>query len=256
MSKKTTLMAQIPEKLLPLLGLTEDEADVYIAALELGEASMLALARKSGINRSTIYTFIGSLKERGFIIEIKKGKRRFYSGVDPEQVVERQKQEVRTLEKMLPELRALYNQPKKKPHVLYFEGVEAVMQAYSDLLQTKENILKLEDFEHVQKTLPQDFFEYFPAERARRDIGIKSITRDSGAAREFAKSNIRLLRETKFMKSDELKTEINIYGNKVGIFDLREDPPFAIIIEDESVASTLRVAWQQLWERLHGPVVG
>ena len=66
---------EISENLLKTLGMNQMQAQVYVAALELGEATMQALARKSAVNRSTIYTFIDELKARGYILETRKNKR-------------------------------------------------------------------------------------------------------------------------------------------------------------------------------------
>ena len=54
----------------------------------------------------------------------------------------------------------------------------------------------------------------------------------------------------KFIKAEELKTEINIYGDKVAMMSFRSNPPFAVLIENKDIAETLRTAWQELWERL------
>ena len=44
-------------------GLTENEAKVYLAALELGETTVIRLAKKAGIKRPTTYLVVDSLKD-------------------------------------------------------------------------------------------------------------------------------------------------------------------------------------------------
>ena len=237
-------------KLLVPLGLPTMQAEVYLATLELGEATIQAIAKKSGVNRSTIYTFIDEMKERGLLIETRKGKRRVYSALHPERLVQMQKMRTIALEKTLPELLAIHNQSRKKPKVTFYEEIEGIKDVYADMLRNKKEIFAYEDLEHLKEGLPQSFYDYFPPERAKKDIAIKSISRDSDVARSFVKDNIRLLRETRFIKADDFKTDINIYGNKVALMGLRSDPPFAVIIEDESVAHTMKTIWQKLWDRL------
>ncbi len=232
------------------LGLSELQGRVYLAALELGEAKMQDLAKKSGVNRTTIYTFIDDLKERGFITETKRGKRRIYSAIHPERFLQMQKVRTAELEKVLPELLAIHNVSRTKPRVTFYEGVEGVKEVYTDILRDKKEMLAYEDIEHLKGGLPQTFYEYFPAERAKKGISIKSISRDSQIAREFIKDNIRLLRETRFIKVKDFKTDINIYGNKIALIGLRSSPPFAVIIEDVSISETMRIVWKELWDRL------
>lgn len=248
-------MAEISENILKTLGLTSMQGRVYIAALELGEATMQALARKSGVNRSTIYTFIDDLKERGFILEAKKYKRNVYVAAHPEALVEMQKNRVRDLENLLPELLAINNKSDKKPRVTFFEGFDGVEEAYKDQLRVKKEILAYEDVENLKGELPQRIFDWFPKERARRDILIRTISRDTPLAREFSQRNRGLLRETKFLQAPHFKTDINIYGDKVSLIDLQAASPFAVIIENRNLAETMRTVWKQLWDKL-GPVVG
>ena len=79
---------EIPTSLLNSLGLSDAEGRVYLAALELGEASIQQLSRKSGVKRTSIYNFIDKLKERQVITETRKAKRSVYSAVHPAQLAE------------------------------------------------------------------------------------------------------------------------------------------------------------------------
>ena len=70
------------------------------------------------------------------------------------------------------------------------------------------------------------------------------------------KKNIRLLRESKLIKANPWKTEINIYGDKVAMMRFREDHAMCVLIEDHDIAETLRDAWQELWNNLDVPKIG
>jgi hypothetical protein len=86
-------------------------------------------------------------------------------------------------------------------------------------------------------------------------ILIRSISRDTPFAREFSNKNRGFLRETKFIATDELRTDISIYGDKVALMDLRGSLPSCVLIENRNLAETLRTVWKHLWNQL-GPVVG
>src|SRR3989338_6843245 len=100
-------MKKLSEHLLASLGLNAAQARVYFAALELGQANMQELARKSGVKRTSIYNFIDELREKGLITEVKKRKRRLYSAVHPEHLVELEKMRLGELERLLPQLSAI-----------------------------------------------------------------------------------------------------------------------------------------------------
>lgn len=249
-------MEKLSKQLLHSLNLTEAQASVYFSALELGECNMQELARKSGIKRTSIYNFIDELKARGIIVETKKKKRRIYSAIDPKQLLEIEKMRLNELENALPELSAIQNSSRNKPRVTFFEGIENVLAVYDDQLKEKKPIITYEDIEYMKMAMPSSFFNTWPAERAKRGITFKSISRDSAITREYTKQNIKLLRQSKIVKADPWKTEINIYGDKVALMRFREDSAMCVLIEDKDIAETLRSNWQSLWDNLATPIIG
>ena len=228
---------------------------LYRAALELGESNMQDLARKSGIKRTSIYNFIDELKERGLIFETRTKKRKIYSAVNPQQLLEIEKTRVIELEQALPELMAVQNKSKTKPRVTFYENIEGIKEVYADMLKEGTEILAFEDLEHMQIALPKSFYEYFPSERAHRGIPFRSILRDSPEARRLAQKNRPLLRQSKLLKSVDWKTEINIYGDKVALMSFRVKNPFCVLIDDHNVSETLRSVWQELWNNLDVPII-
>lgn len=235
-------MKNISKQLLKSLGLSQDQAAVYMAALELGSANVQQISRKSGVKRTTIYHFLDDLKQRGIITETTKRKRSMYSAVAPDQLLEIEKTRLGELEHILPELRAIQNESRIKPRVTFYEGVEGIKEVYADILKDKKDIAAFEDLENMKKILPKQFYEWFPAERAKRDIIYRGISRDSAEAREFAENDPKFLRTTKLLKSADWKTAINIYGDKVALVSFRTKIPFSVLIEDQNIAETLRTA--------------
>lgn len=239
---------KISQPLLQNLRLSTDEANVYMAALELGQATIQAIARKSGVKRTTIYHFLPDILERGLLQETRKHKRNVYSALHPKQLLALERVRLKELEQLLPEMEAIYNVSKTKPRVTFFEGIEGIKQAVTDILRVKQPMVGWADFSFRQSFM-RDFFNDFVAERAKRGISYKAITRDTQEAREWAKKNTGHLRELKFMDSDPFNTETVVYGDHVMFLSYQKNA-FAVVIEDVNVASTLRIAWQQLWERL------
>ncbi len=233
------------------LDLTPVEISVYLATLELGEATVLEIARKSGVKRTSIYNFIDSLKNRQILLETKKKKRSVFSAVNPHQLVELSKAKARELEHMLPQLLAINNRAQHKPRVTFHENIEGIKEAYSDMLETQKPIVGWSDYKHMIPTLGKEYCAYFPPERAKRGIPYKAIAADTPENRSYAKDDAKVLRETKFISpGSDLKTEINVYGNKVLLASFRSHPAFVVMIEDRDIAETLRVTWKELWKRL------
>lgn len=241
-------MKFLTPSLLKGLQLSADEGAVYLAALELGQASILDLARKSKVKRTTIYHLIGGLKERGLLQETRKKKRAVYSALHPDQLVVLEQTRVEELKSLVPELSAIANASRTKPRVTFYEGTEGIKEALTNVLRVGESMVGWADFSFRQSVL-KDFFDVFSPARAKRDIGYKAIVRDSAEAREWERKNVGHLRDFKYIQSEPFNTETVVYGNCV-MFLSYQTNAFAVVIEDANVAATLRVAWKQLWERL------
>ncbi len=59
------------------LGLTRNEAEVYVALLSFGEATADEVSRKSGLSRPTVYNVLRSLVDKGLVAEVVKKPLRF-----------------------------------------------------------------------------------------------------------------------------------------------------------------------------------
>lgn len=244
-------MAKILTKSLQqILNLTDEEASVYTTALQLGEASLLEIAEKSGVHRTSIYRFLAKLIQRQILIATKKKKRVVYSAANPEQLNEYILMKSREFNKLLPDLRAIQNSVKHKPRVQFFEGVEGIKHVYNDILKERKSFNGYGDHEFSVKLMGRYLTEYFVPERIRRGMLWRGILRDSSEARKWKKFDNRDLRETRYLPNGDITTEINIYGNKVAQVSFRSNPPFAVLIEDTDIARTQHVAWQALWDRL------
>lgn len=233
------------------IGLSEQETAVYVATLELGEATVQEIARKSGVKRTSIYNFIDKLKDRQILFETKKKKRHVFSAAHPKHLLEMERLRLHELESTMPQLLAIHNLSTRKPRVTFYEGVEGIKEIYGDMLEVRSPIVAWSDQKHLWQVLGKDYGEYFPPERAKRGITFKGIANDTPENRSLSKNDEKLLRETKFMSAKhDLKTEINVYADKVLMASLRSSPAFAVLIQDQGIADTLRATWAELWNKL------
>ncbi len=135
------------------LGLSEKEAKVYLAALELGGQAAQDIAKKAGVNRATTYVILLSMIKRGLASSFTKGKKTYFAAEPPEQLdhlLRKQEEQIfeqrRDLEKMIPELRALYNRAEAKPKIRFFEGYEGIRTMIEEVTRTAPKGAKLSEF--------------------------------------------------------------------------------------------------------------
>ncbi len=84
-------------------GFDKKEITVYISLVENSELNAYALAKITGIHRSTTYAVIERLSSKGFISEIQKGEKTFYSAIEIGQIISKIKEKEALLSSLIPE---------------------------------------------------------------------------------------------------------------------------------------------------------
>lgn len=230
------------------LGMDEKQAKVYLAALELGSATIQELADKSGVKRTSIYNFLDEMKHEGLVSEFEANKKLLIIAADPHSLVKRAERQAEKTKNILPDLMAIFNQPGEKSKVRYFEGTDGIIKAYDDMLITGEDIYAYSDLEKLASVMTERMWDW-PIKRAALGIRFHGIAKAGPWSKFSMARNKEELREMKLIEDVDFETEINIYGNKVAMVSFRR-PYACVIIEDRAIVQTLRSAWKLLWVHL------
>lgn len=241
----------LPE--LKSIGLSDKEARVYLAMLELGPATMLEIATKADINRPTAYVQIEALKKMGLVSTQTKGKKHLFMAESPAQLevildreekgVEQKKDE---LIKILPELSTLYNLADEKPLVRFFEGKEGLLRMQEEFLKTKDKtIYGIFAVDDVFKIFPNHLDSYTPKRIAKKIRSKVLYTSEKGP---FLKSDEQMLREARFIDPKNLPFSIDmtIFDDSVAISSLRGKVGGTIITNSE-ITKSFRGIFELLW---------
>jgi len=176
-------------KTLQDIGLSENEAAVYVAGLSLGPTTAIKIARQTGIKRPTVYTVIESLKEKGLMnIEI-KGFKQHYVSENPDRLEEVLEQRKKELNKKIPELQALFNLKGEEGSIKYYEGLEGIKSVYEGMIKDikpHEDYVVISNLDKVLE-LDEKWFKDFFDRRAKLNINIRLLLQDTEKAREFKK---------------------------------------------------------------------
>lgn len=124
------MLDEIRESLVGI-GLSPKESDVYLSMLQMGAASVQDIANKALVNRSTTYTTLESLKDRGLIRVFEREKGVVYAPEPPERLhslLETQVQQLQSKKQMinglLPKISTLFSQDSAKPRVRFYGAEE------------------------------------------------------------------------------------------------------------------------------------
>ena len=146
------------EQALTGAGLSEKEAKVYLATLELGSAAAVAIARKAGINRGTTYLIAENLMLRGLMSSVDRDGTRHFSSEPPAHLLARIERESLTVNERkaslaaaLPELEALVKCGLPRPSVRYYEGLQGLEAMRQILYRARhEEVLSAVDLDSLR----------------------------------------------------------------------------------------------------------
>lgn len=249
-------------QILMKLGLSEKEAKVYLAALELGEDTVQNIARKAKINRATTYVILEKLMKLGLMSTHQDGKRTVFVAEDPHELVNIIDEEKRTLEQRQRELEtsmdqllAIYNARKDKPSVRYFEGadgLEALDRYGHDQFKKKSQMVGLIPIGIIENQFPKRRATAL-SERVKLGINSKMLyTRPKGDIPDAI--NKRELRQAIRLPEKDFPIDVTIQiysGWGVKFFNFKDDDYFGVLIKDANIARNMQYLFDLAWKGAH-----
>lgn len=255
------------DKALTKIGLSENEAKVYLAALGMGLASANSLAEQTKIKRPTTYLTLENLVKLGLVSETIQNKKKLFKAEQPEKLNKLTKKMRRQviaaeleLDKLLPELKAITKKMIEAPRVSFYRGFEGVKNIIEEFMGSRTSWYFFGSTEAMMGHIaPEELKEIVDdTNKLRGEVGkpkARLIT-DKGILKikQFQTSNFHI-REIKILPNSIKSTSaFVIYENKVAVFSIN-DSPFGIIVESEEISEMLKVMYGILWSNLNGKVV-
>ena len=233
---------------LHLTSLTPLETTLYETILQGGRLTLGAIAKASKQNRSSLYPYIDSLLEKGYIYKTVVGKRQNYSAASPEKIHKLLKQQLAGFESHLPFLLDIYSRAKKQPTVQVFEGKSAIFDAfkgaYAEALYVK-TFFEFERFAAVY-SMQHEGRELLEIIR-NKEVEFRGLASNSPSSQQFIEKFKDDTMKTRFMPPGiTLPAEFFIYNQKLLIVSYER--MFAVQIESEDITTFLRTLFDYFWK--------
>jgi sugar-specific transcriptional regulator TrmB len=230
------------EKTLKWLGLSNNESKIYLVMLKRGTSKAGKIARFAQLNRTSTYSAINSLLDKGLASYVIRENRKWFTAVEPKRLIEFLKEKVESAEKIMPELEKQYNEPKEDHNVTLYNGYKGVKTLFMDMLKVNKDIYVLDSevkFGEVMKY----FVPQYKRAVERQGIKIKHIVR-TGVDVNPTKTTV-----TKYL---DLKTKspasTTIYGDKIALI-IWSKRPEAVLIKNRLAAEIYKEYFEILWKQ-------
>ncbi len=243
-------------KILSTVGFTESQAKVYMSCLQLGDGSVLTIAKGAGLKRPSVYLILDELEKMGLSTRIKKGKKIAYHAVKPEKIATDLEDKLDRVHTILPFLKAIHNINPEKPSIRISETIQAVQALYNEIFtylkhHPSEELLIYGSLKDALENFKVSVVDYFYEVMEKSRNSIREIGNDDMETRHYFKRSHRInpRHELRLIRPNEgsfLQTDNMIYGNTLVLFSVKKEI-FAITIESASVVETYRTLFNMAW---------
>ncbi len=237
------------------LGLTEDEAKVYVALLELGGSYVSAIAKQAGVHRVVCYKILEGLTAKGLIAQFAKNNVRHFSAEDPRILVRKQQKKLERAEKILPELLSMTHALAYKPKIQYYEGTEGIRNVLEDTLNAEKEIIGYTDFGALPRVLPENELIDYANRKLEKRIRTRFLSPHSNEGLKhlghcYPQGFHTHLVEVLFVDPAHAAFEYQIafYNDRAAILSLNPNELLGMIIESPVYAKTERAVFELAWK--------
>lgn len=233
------------EQTLQKISLTEKEARAYLAALELGSATVLDIAKKSGLKRPTCYVLLDQLVAKGCVKKEPHEKKTLYSAEEPERLIALVKTQEEALKDALPLLLAIQAGKKEKPKISVHEGADGMRHVYEDIFSSTQ-IWWFASIRDINKSF-SDVTKAMLEVSKKKKTHVHEILTPDPEDIAYAKSACADNYEIRIAPPEmPISIDMAIYQNKVAIFSIKRHL-FATVLESDDIAESFRTFHQLAW---------
>ncbi|HLC72939.1 MAG TPA: helix-turn-helix domain-containing protein [Candidatus Nanoarchaeia archaeon] len=235
------------------IGLSQQEAKVYLSALKLGVAKASDIAQKANIKREASYYVLKSLEEKGLVSEVIRSGVKYYNAIQPKRILEileeEKQQKTDIIKEIIPELEKLQKIAITRPKVEFYEGVEGFKTVLSILLQKRGQVIYCYVSENIVNFLPT-FSLQFRRRRRENNISLKVITHRTKTTEHLRKMDKEELRKTRFNDAIMRNSDSAFYilSDAILILKANEKEQLGIYIKEKGVAKLQKDIFERVWK--------
>lgn len=235
------------------IGLSDEEARVYLACLEIGGGPVSVIARKAGANRVSCYYTIDNLLRKKLLSQYNKNGVKCFAPEPPEQLLKITEEQMNLARSLMPELKSLVSTSAFKPKIRFYEGKDGVEKVFTESLTAKREILGYTNLKNVTEFFPE-FFRNYTHTKLKKGIKTRYLSPTTVETVHVldrflpAKYNENLLEILLVNRNQFLfENEVLIFGNSVGIVSLNTDELLGLIVESPTFARTMKAVFDLAW---------
>lgn len=240
-------------------GLNDKEIIIYLSLLKYGPNTIMDLARKTEIKRSTTHNNVEELIKKGLVSQTNYGERRMVIAEDPDKLkflLEQRKWEVSKLERSMDQIvsEILQVVPKAKENseveAKYYIGKEGTSLIYKEAFLAKE-LRSYVNLAAVAGVFPENSELFLKIQNKNRSkLMVKEIIDGSLESAEIAKkfkTHANFQFKSAFQKLNLSAIDILIYSNKVAFVNFKDNTVTGTVITNKDYYENSVAIFEFIW---------
>ncbi len=233
------------------IGMTNKEARVYLALLELGKSAVSVIAGRAQMNRSTAYVILRSLRAQGFVLEIPNTKKHEFIAEDPQKIVEITQSRHTLAERLVPTLQAKRKKESGLSNFRFYQGLDGLREAYQYRLESFSNS-ECVAFWGASASIPPEAHRIFlkwARDSKRANVRLRAIAPDDESLSLYRDIDTEHLREVRIVPQSVYPSElsIEIFTDMVRMTSLSDLQ--TVIIESKETARSMKAIFEMCWKQ-------
>ncbi|MBU0898518.1 MAG: hypothetical protein KJ613_01745 [Nanoarchaeota archaeon] len=241
-------------KTLEKIGLTKNEAIVYLTLVKSGTLKTAKILKKSGLNSGRIYNTMESLKHKGMVSESSINNVKHFTSSPPDQLknyfelrLSQLKKEEIVINKAIPELNKIRNITISEPRsVVYtgYRGLKTAVEEAFEMVGDGEEILAMGVTSLKNKRINNFWVNWTPKRIRKKIIAKHLFSEKSSFYKKFKKMAYT---EARILESFTPVT-VDVFGSKAVLIMNYKEPISCTLICDENTATSFKNFFYQMWK--------
>lgn len=232
------------------IGLNSKEAEIYIELLKLGNSKVNEIAKRLNLPRTTIYSILNSLLQKGLVFYTIKSGIKYFEAVDPKRVLKIEEEKIKDLKSIIPNLEKIKKTVEEKPEIEIYEGIEGIKTILENILKIKPKEILVIGCDEIFKTL-EFYFPHWNKKRIKEKIFCRILQEKTDEINKEIKLKNKTNDKIKFLLKDiKINTMTYIYSENVAFLTMNKEKLIGVIIKNKDIAQTQKELFELIWRLL------
>ena len=234
------------------LGLSKNEAKVYLALLELGPTTTGPLIKKSRLYRVMVYDTLEHLLQKGLANYSLQRNRKVFQAENPQQIAELLKNKELLAKSVVDQLQKIQTEKPLEKSALFYEGWKGIKAAQENYFKEMKlgaggEYLMVGASRSLHKRLDA-FFNYFHERRSKLKIPAKLLFNENNWQFGDLKKKYPPV-QVRYMPAKVVTPSwVSMYKDMI-LIGVAEEEPLAFFIKNKAVAESYRQYFYFMWEQ-------